>query len=266
MNINVATYNFCQGGFNDYSAMHMVLNELKADILFAQEILHPDLYVNEGELTWKKLRFACPLWQEAPSFNQSQSTNEQKTKPRWGSAVFIKQGSLVPIDVPESFSGWVVGAIAAAPFIEEVFGAPIKLFSVHTPTVEPNNYPEQLMHVCKFLKDHVADENAIVAGDFNITISDSTHSDFNSDDPTAREVRNYMSSTLKLTNCWRAMNPDARLEYTFQRYKSRNHLDAIFISNRLAGHLQSCRILHKDNLANPKWQLGDHWPVVACFK
>lgn len=250
--MNVATYNFCNGGPN-WDATHTILNELDADIVFAQELRNPSLYQENGTFTWDECHYLKPHWAKAPT---DRPRTEYTDSQRWGSAIFIKEGRLEPVEVDPKLNGWVVGAEWHSTAVENTFGSPIKVFSVHTPTLQSANYYLwQAQEVCEYLEKTIAGQNAIVAGDFNITISTPHPEQRRENDSLAQEIRDYIRRTLNLLNCWQLTNSNLPLIPT---HGEKSFIDAIFISAPLARFLKSSEI-------RESWKLGDHKPVVAHF-
>jgi endonuclease/exonuclease/phosphatase family metal-dependent hydrolase len=256
--IKITTYNFCKGGPN-FDATHMVLRELSipdnhpADIVFAQELLNPNLYEDKGKATWRNAGYQDPYWRKAPT---DLLQGEQSDILRWGSAIFVKEGKLEPIEIPKKLEGWVVGARWYASLLDNPFGSSINVFCVHTATLQKSNYyPWQAQEVCECLAQVIGDENAIVAGDFNITISAPSDIEQTKDDALFQPIRDYIRRTLNLINCWQFVNANQPLKPT---HSSSHHIDAIFVSAPLARYLHACEI-------RDPWILGDHKPVVATF-
>jgi endonuclease/exonuclease/phosphatase family metal-dependent hydrolase len=251
--INVATYNFCKGGTPDYNDTHRVLKDLDPSILFAQELLEPKHYEERGTETWKSLGYTGLIWSKAPTDRPPAPVKEM---PRWGSAIFIKVGTLKQIEIPERLEGWIVGATWHSTTLDSTLGSPIKVFSVHTPTMQNSNYYLwQAQEVCECLAQAIGDENAIVAGDFDITISTPANEQRKKDDDLFRSVRDYIRRTLNLLNCWQLINANQPLKST---HGKNSHIDAIFVSAPLSKYLKSCEI-------REAWNLGDHKPVIATF-
>jgi len=119
--LTLVTYNLYKGGAPDYSAFGRVLAELSPDILLLQEVSKPELYVEHAPEELRE-RIASARWGSA-------GTNY------WGSAIYVRQGILTELPIPDVLQGWVTTA--------EVDGLawrpgekPLRIFCVHTPTRE----------------------------------------------------------------------------------------------------------------------------------
>ena len=94
--LTLVTYNLYKGGAPDYSAFGRVLAELSPDILLLQEVSKPELYVEHAPEELRE-RIASARWGSA-------GTNY------WGSAIYVRQGILSELPIPDVLQGWVTTA------------------------------------------------------------------------------------------------------------------------------------------------------------
>ncbi len=94
--LTLVTYNLYKGGAPDYSAFGRVLTELSPDILLLQEVSKPELYLENAPADLKS-QVASAHWGNA-------GTNY------WGSAIYMRQGILTELPIPDALQGWVTAA------------------------------------------------------------------------------------------------------------------------------------------------------------
>jgi exonuclease III len=141
--MRLVSYNMRQGGLRrPENPWLRVINTVGADIVCAQETVHPEQFSSET-LT------AC-----GGHFHKSVAHG------KWGSAIAYRERPAQVIEVP-GFEGWVVGAkIAPAGLLGEWSG--VNVFSVHIPSPGPYEpRVDQLIDALAAIKD---DDPMIVAG------------------------------------------------------------------------------------------------------
>ena len=220
------------------------------DILLAQELCDPAIYLAQARRTWRDLGYREPLWQPVGSHR------------KWGSAIFVKDGTLRDIPTPAHLAGWVVGAEITALPDASIDSRALTVFSVHTPTRESNYYIWQAQEVLEYLATRCA-PTLVIGGDFNVIISDPGAASTADDSTLQQGIRTYMRRTLGLVNCWQTINPNTALPTTWHgRPQAQSHIDGLFISPDLFDDLATCWIVGAEREA---WDEGDHYPVVATF-
>jgi hypothetical protein len=120
--MNIATYNFCQGGTDDFNSPYRVLETLHPDILLGQELCPMDRYLQQSGKNWSDLGYRVAAWETVP------------THQKWGSAIFVKEGITEPIAIPNALQGWVVGVKLRSPNLLHRGNVPLTIFSIHVPT------------------------------------------------------------------------------------------------------------------------------------
>src|SRR5213596_3988339 len=115
--MRIVTYNFLRAGsLKRCGHWSRVIRSLKPDLLLAQECRPPETSPGERFRQGQRDAFA---WQSAGSRY-------------WGSGLFARSASLVPIAIPD-YDGWVVGGeIRNTSWSER----PLIVFSVHGPIGE----------------------------------------------------------------------------------------------------------------------------------
>ena len=128
--MNIATYNFCQGGTDDFNSPYRVLEALQPDVLLGQELCPIDMYLQKSRKNWRDLGYRVAVWETVP------------THQKWGSAIFVKEGEGIAekIAIPDALHGWVVGVNLNSSNSIHPGSAPLTLFSIHVPTKTENNY------------------------------------------------------------------------------------------------------------------------------
>ncbi len=239
--MRLITYNFHAGGKRgEQNQWSKILTDFVPDIVFAQETRDPKLEVPPGYQI-KPDRF---VWQPVNS--------------RWGSALFIRDGEIRPLDLP-GFAGWVV----AAEINPSMGPRPLRLFSVHGPTRKGSNYIKEMNLILDEIAKLPGEADLIIGGDFNIAVS-FRHSSENMKTGSANEkVLTRLGNEFGLKNCWQTANPDQPLAQTLRWGTNKTtpyHCDGIFAPVIWDQFLASCQVISEG------WEvLSDHNPVVATF-
>lgn len=250
--MRIATYNFNQGGPEDYQAPFRVLKDLQPDILCAQELCNPDVYVQKTGKSWIEQGYINPIWH--PVFSHR----------RWGSAIFLRTGTVkeVPIINPK-LQGWLVGVEIPPEHPLSLFHAPILLFSLHIPSKKTNNYYIwQAQEVLEYIFQHHKSDKIILAGDFNIEISARHPSENGNLDLLEQEIREYIRQNLNLVNSWQLLHPNQSLPSTYIGRGNGTHIDAILINAEIQRYLKTCTIITREQY---QWKNADHCAIVAEF-
>ncbi|MEZ6056951.1 MAG: hypothetical protein R3C01_09615 [Planctomycetaceae bacterium] len=241
--MNVATYNMRKGG-STRSHWQRMIEDHHVDLLFVQES-----YPHEEHLP--PLLFPA-LRDRSVWANASQN--------KWGSGLFSASGTLTPLPLP-NYQGWVAGAVIREPkWLSD--GESILAFSIHAPA-GAGSYPGQVSRILDEIRSVADGKNIIIAGDFNLTISDSAISK-RPIQKNNREIQRRLAEEFGLINCWTEANPNQELAQTLRWTKDSSipyHCDGIFVPRSWGPRLQSCVVLSGDH-----WDgLSDHNPVIACF-
>jgi exonuclease III len=244
--MRIVTYNFRAGGKRgEQNQWSKILIDFAPDIVFAQETRHPKLEVPENYQI-NEDRF---VWQPANS--------------RWGSAVFIRDGEIKPLDVP-GFEGWVVGAEISESNWFKARQRPLRLFSVHAPSRKGSSYIKEMNLILDQIAELSDNADLIIGGDFNITASFRHDSEAMKTGRANEKILTRLSDEFRLKSCWQAANPDQPLAQTL-RWGSNKispyHCDGIIAPIAWGQLLGSCQVISEGWAA-----LSDHNPVVATFE
>jgi len=169
-----------------------VLSDLGADIICAQETLHPQRYLNDvyGGV-------AGVVHQMVPHG-------------KWGTAILSRRHTIEPLPVA-AFDGWVVGA--------RIYGVEgggksqdVDIYSVHIPS--PGPYEPRVDQLIDVLSSIPTDRLRIVAADFNITVSIRQDAEELKNTPGERRIQLRLRKELGLANAWQEVNPNTHLPQT----------------------------------------------------
>lgn len=149
--MRIVTYNFLRAGsLKRCGHWSRVIQHLKPDLVLAQECRPPQN--SPGERFRQDVQDAF-AWQSA---GRSRG---------WGSGLFARSASLVPIEIPD-YDGWVVGGeIRNTAWSEH----PLLVFSVHGPAGE-RGYIRTMQHILDrvaLLRDRA---DLVLGGDFNVAV------------------------------------------------------------------------------------------------
>jgi endonuclease/exonuclease/phosphatase family metal-dependent hydrolase len=243
--MRIVTYNFLRAGsLKRCGHWSRVIRNLRPDLVLAQECRPPES--SPGE------RFRhepCDAFAWRAAGNRG-----------WGSGLFARSASLVPIEIPD-FDGWVVGGeIRDTSWSQRG----LIVFSVHG-LVGERGY----IHTMQRILDHVARlrgrADLVLAGDFNIAVGYREPHDRIRFLRGERDVLDRLTGEFNLVSCWQAANPDRPLAQTLRWMGNPStpyHCDGIFVPRSWLPRLQSCRVVR-----GSRWnQLSDHNPVVADFR
>lgn len=240
--MKIVTYNLRFGGrANQRTHWNQVFQTIDPDIFLVQETCDPRLYMTDE--TWEGRRHQVH-WTRV----------ENKA---WGSAIFVKSGSLVPIVIPE-FSGYLVGVELDEFDWSATLKRSLLVFSIHAPAP----YKKMVNQILDFIASLPRDCELIIGGDFNLTTGIRHPSE-----PLQGDNRWFLERLRKefnLLNCWQTANPNRDLPQTLRWSGDQTkpyHCDGIFAPACWYRHLEECNVL-----SAPPWdRLSDHNPVVAVF-
>jgi exonuclease III len=240
--MRIVTYNFLRAGsLKRCGHWSRVIRSLKPDLVLAQECRPPE--DSPGE----RFRLGTSdalAWQAAGSRG-------------WGSGLFARSASLVPIPI-QDYEGWVVGGEIRNPWWSE---RPFLVFSVHGP-VGAGGYIRTMQHILDRIAALRDSADLVLGGDFNVAVG------YRQPREQIRMLRgeldilDRLGDEFDLVSCWQAANPGRRLAQTLRwmgNPVAPYHCDGIFVPRSWLPRLKSCRVM-RGSRWNP---LSDHNPVVA---
>ncbi|MGG6294973.1 hypothetical protein ACQ4M4_11150 [Leptolyngbya sp. AN02str] len=175
----------------------------------------------------------------------------------WGSAVFVRSGSVRAIAVPE-FEGAVVGVEVEAFGWLPIQQRKLRIFSIHAPAP----YKPSVNRILDWIATLPDDADLVVGGDFNLTVGVRHPKESRNDNDLWLLER--LRKEFGLMSCWQAANPNRDLPQTLRWSQDKTvpyHCDGIFVPTAWYRYLDKCEIF-----ASPAWEdLSDHNPVVATF-
>lgn len=232
MSLTIATWNLHTGRATDH--WREVLPP--ADIVFLQEAHDP----GEGA-----------LWREVPSHR------------RWGSAVFLRQGRVEPLELP-GWEGWVVGGeVAGAAWTS---GRRVFVFSLHAPSSSKaaprRSYPMEVRGILDALAERLPEGAALVlGGDFNFLSLGPRQPGEEVEEKRAEQRALARIHDLGLVSCWVEAHPGEPLVQTLRWSRDPSkpfHCDGIFVPAAWAAGVE-CEVLTSERIT----ATSDHNPVVA---
>lgn len=243
--MKLVTYNLQAGGKKgERNQWRKIFNDFNPDIVFAQETRDPrsevlESYgVNQNRFIWHPVNH------------------------RWGSALFIKDGEIKPLDLP-GFAGWVVGAEISGSNWLKTCQRPLRVFSVHGPTKKGSGYIKEMNLILNEIAKLPGDADLLIGGDFNIAASFRHESEEMRTGKANEAVLIRLRNEFGLKSCWQTANPDQPLAQTLRWGSNKTtpyHCDGIFAPVTWGQFLESCEVVSNG------WEtLSDHNPVVATF-
>ena len=148
--MRIVTYNFLRAGsLKRCGHWSRVIRNLKPDLVLAQECRPPQSSPGERFRHDQHDAFA---WQSTGSSG-------------WGSGLFARSASLVPIPIPD-YDGWVVGGeIRNTSWSER----PLIVFSVHGPVGE-RGYIRTMQHILDRVALLCGGADLVLGGYFNVAV------------------------------------------------------------------------------------------------
>ena len=232
--MRIASYNIRSGGKGGaFSQWQSIMSHASPDILLVQESYDPKKYIDPIFYEQNQNQF---IWQPKPS-------NEQRIQ--WGSAIYVRTGKIKPIQPPEKYQGYVIGAEVEG-FVWGQEELNLRILNFHAPTP----YKASFNEILDWLVSSFDFEDGylwVIGGDFNDAISLAV---------------NLLRIELGMIPCWQNMN-----EYSFE----------ILPTLRQRGKLYYCDgifvpavwyqwMYYPEMLILSDWEsLSDHDPVIASF-
>ena len=242
-------YNVGQGGSRDQALWERIFASLAPDLLFVQEARHPtDSWLPALPST----RQESWLWASVPGG-------------RWGSGLWVRYGHLVPLEVPEAYTGRVVAAVIEGRAWPGIGVAPVVGLSIHAPTRKGSSYIKEMGHILDFAGALAGGRPMILAGDFNVAVGMRQPEHELSISRGERLLLERLREEFGLIPCWQTAHPGEPLARTL-RWMHRidsppYHCDGLFVPAAWASALQMCEVLE-----GKEWyKLSDHNPVVATL-
>lgn len=241
--INIATYNLRNGGNSQNRIHYAKLFEIaNPDITLFQETCPPEQYLTSN-VGFEKKHNSC--WAEVGETG-------------WGSTVYVKRGTVIPISVPSNFVGSVVGVEIQGIQWKPLENRILRVFSIHA----PDPYRKSVNEVLDFISTVAKDDDLIIGGDFNLTVGVRHPGEDRQDQDLWLLER--LRQEFGLMSCWQAANPNRDLPQTLRwsgNPTAAYHCDGIFAPGSWYRYLSRCEVL-----STPEWTaLSDHNPVVASF-
>lgn len=237
------------GGSRDPAVWARVLPDLAPDLLFVQESRDPThSWLPALPLT----RRESWLWEAVPSG-------------WWGSGLWVRDGYLTPLAVPESFTGRVVAAVVEGCAWPGIGVAPVVALSIHAPTRKGSSYIKEVGRILDFARELAEGRPLVLAGDFNVAVGLREPGQPIGMSRGERALLQRLREEFDLVPCWQTAHPGEPLARTL-RWMHRNdslpyHCDGLFIPAAWAAALQSCTVLEDE-----EWcALSDHNPVIAAL-
>ena len=243
--MRIVTYNFLRAGSATRCGhWSRVIRHLKPDLILAKECRPPQRSPGERFRHGEHDVFA---WQSAGTRG-------------WGTGLFARSASLIPIEIP-GYKGWVVGGEIKN---TSWSARPLMAFSIHGPVGEHGyiHTMQNILDCLARLSDHA---DLLLGGDFNVAVGYRRPQDRIKFLRGERELLDRLANEFKLVSCWQAANPNRPLAQTLRwmgNPAAPYHCDGIFVPRSWLPRLKACRVVR-----GSRWtQLSDHNPVMADFE
>ncbi len=241
--MKLLTFNLLYGGQKkEINYWAELIKDFQPDIIFAQETNPPHSYFSNDSESFID---HSVVWGTTPS--------------GWGSAIYLKDNSIEPIDVL-GFEGWVVGGKLKKPVMGQ---KSLFIFSVHTPS--PGPYDKNTFAILDAIKKIVGDNELIIAGDFNMTTAFRHESEELKLNKSDYKLITRMRKDFGLINSWQVVHPNENLPQTLRWITNpapHYHIDGIFIPCSWIRYIEKCEIIDKE----PWNKMSDHNPILLSLK
>jgi endonuclease/exonuclease/phosphatase family metal-dependent hydrolase len=250
--VRLVAYNLGQGGSRDKGVWARVLPPLAPDVLFVQESRDPTH-------SW------LPVLMDAPEEHPERWLWTVVPSGRWGSGLWVREGSLTPLPVPEVYTGRVVAAVVEGCVWPGIGAAPVVALSIHAPTRKGSTYIKEVGRILDFACDLAEGRPMILAGDFNVAVGMREPGQPIGVSLGERALLKRISEEFDMVPCWQTAHPGEQLARTLRWMRRTDslpyHCDGLFIPRDWAPALQSCAVLEEG-----EWlALSDHNPVIATL-
>ncbi len=247
--VHLIAYNLGQGGSRDPALWARVLPPLAPDLLFVQESRDP---THSWLPALPSTRRESWLWASAPGG-------------RWGSGLWVRDGYLTPLEVPEAYTGRVVAAVVEGRAWPGIGMGPVVALSIHAPTRKGSSYIKEVGHILDFAGALAQGCPLILAGDFNVAVGLRQPGQALSISRGEKLLLERLREEFSLVPCWQTAHPGEPLARTLRWMRRIDsppyHCDGLFLPATWASALKTCEVLEGE-----EWcKLSDHNPVVATF-
>lgn len=245
----LVAYNLGQGGSRDPALWERVLKELSPDLLFVQESRDP---THSWLAALPGTQRESWLWTIVPSG-------------KWGSGMWVREGSLTPLPVPEDFAGRVVAAVVEGRAWPGIGVGPVVALSIHAPTRKRSSYIKEVGRILDFAVELAEGRPLILAGDFNVAVGLRQPDHLPTVSRGERLLLERLRDELGLIPCWQTAHPGERLARTLRWMRRSDslpyHCDGVFVPAEWTSALRECTVREEE-----EWcALSDHNPVVATL-
>jgi endonuclease/exonuclease/phosphatase family metal-dependent hydrolase len=185
---------------------------------------------------------------------------------RWGSGLWLREGKLTALEVPELYTGRVAAALIEGVEWPVAGKSPVVALSIHAPTRKGSSYIKECGYILDFAVELAEGRPLVLAGDFNVVVGMREEGQPIGISRGERVLLNRIGDELGLVPCWQTAHPGEPLARTL-RWMGRieslpYHCDGIFIPAAWASALASCDVLEGE-----EWcAVSDHNPVVASLR
>jgi len=247
--IKLVAYNMGQGGKKDPAVWARVLPELSPDVLFVQESRDP------AHAWLGALPDTGPeglLWNIVPGG-------------RWGSGIWVRDGVLRALDVPEEFVGRVTAAMVEGMAWPGMGVGPVVAVSIHAPTRKGSTYIKEVGRILDFVQELAEERPLVLAGDFNVVVGMRDTGQPIGISRGERLMLERLRDEFGLVACWQTAHPGEQLARTLRWMRKLTslpyHCDGLFVPAEWSAALLECEVLEDGDWLG----LSDHNPVVATF-
>jgi endonuclease/exonuclease/phosphatase family metal-dependent hydrolase len=179
--------------------------------------------------------------------------------------LWVRDGYLTPLAVPESFTGRVVAAVVEGRAWPGIGVAPVVALSIHAPTRKGSSYIKEVGHILDFAGTLAEGRPLVLAGDFNVAVGLREAGQPIGITSGERALLQRLCEEFDLVPCWQTAHPGEPLARTLRWMRRSDslpyHCDGLFIPSAWASALQSCTVLEGE-----EWHsLSDHNPVIATL-
>ena len=138
--VRLFAYNVRQGGPRDPTVCERILTQLTPDLLFVQESRHP-------EHSWLPAFRALDV---LSGTHEGSWLWEGVSGGRWGSGLWVRDGLVTPLRLPEDFTGRVVAAVIEDRSWPVTGTSPVVALSIHAPTRKGSSYIKEVGRILDF--------------------------------------------------------------------------------------------------------------------
>ncbi len=246
--MRLVAYNMGQGWSRNPALWARLLQSLKPDLFFAQESRDP-----------------ARSWLAAFQDSESSVLWAKISGRRWGSGLWLSDGRMTPLAVPEEYTGRVVAALIEGREWPGVGIAPVAALSIHAPAPRGSTYRKEVGRILDLAGELASGRHLFLAGDFNVVVGMRRPEQRPSVSRGEQALLERLRDEFDLIPCWQMAHPGEPLARTLRWMRRSDslpyHCDGIFVPAAWAPALQSCEVLEDE-----EWcALSDHNPVVATF-